>query len=73
MTEAKADGQFHVATLLGFVPRHSLESPSVIVTPCEDADHAPMPLAYFVNGLKRHHENLAGMAGDWMANRLHGC
>ena len=59
--------------LFGFLPRKSLESPSVIVTPCDEPDHAPMPLAYFVNGYQRHHEKLSGMAGDWMDNRLHAC
>lgn len=61
------------STLFGFLPRKSLESPSVIVTPCDEPDHAPMPLAYFVNGYHRHHEKLSGMAGDWMDNRLHAC
>lgn len=61
------------STLFGFLPRKSLESPSVIVTPCDEPDHAPMPLAYFVNGYQRHHEKLSGMAGDWMDNRLHAC
>jgi hypothetical protein len=39
----------------------------------DEPDHAPMPLAYFVNGYQRHHEKLSGMAGDWMDNRLHAC
>ena len=59
--------------LFGFGPCKRLESPTVIVTPCDDPDHPPMPLAYFVNGYQRHHEKLSGMAGDWMDNRLHAC
>jgi hypothetical protein len=60
-------------TLFGFLPRKSLKSPSVIVTPCNEPDHTPMTLAYFVNGYLRHHEKLSGMAGDWRDNRLHAC
>ena len=56
--------------VFGFLPRNALQSPSVIVTPCDEPDHTPMPLAYFVNGYQRHHEKLSGMAGDWM---LHAC
>lgn len=55
--------------LLGFVPRRPIETPSVMVTPDDGGNHPPRLLAYYVNGWLRHHENLAGSAGDVWGRR----